>query len=53
VTLNSFMANARFANSVHISIFMGKYAYIYSSNGMQVVAYSPVALHEVAMVGPH
>ena len=53
VTLNSFMANARFANSVHINIFMGKYAYIYSSNGMKVVVYSPSASHEVAMVGPH
>ena len=53
VTLNSFLANTRLANDIHVSIFMGKYAYIYSSSGMQIVAYSPSSLNHVAMVGPH
>ena len=53
VTLNSFLANTRLANDVHVSIFMGKYAYIYSSSGMQIVAYAPSSLNHVAMVGPH
>ena len=53
VTLNSFLANTRLANDIHVSIFMGKYAYIYSSSGMQIVAYAPSSLNHVAMVGPH
>jgi parallel beta helix pectate lyase-like protein len=53
VTLNSFLANTRLANDVHVSVFMGKYAYIYSSSGMQIVAYAPSSLNHVAMVGPH
>jgi Right handed beta helix region len=40
VTLNSFLANARLANGIRVSIFTGKYAYIYSSSGMQIVAFS-------------
>jgi hypothetical protein len=52
VTLNSFLANTRLANGSYISLFMGKYAYIYSQNGMQIVMYLPT-LNSVAMVGPH
>jgi parallel beta helix pectate lyase-like protein len=52
ITLNSFLANTRLANGSYISLFMGKYAYIYSQNGMQIVMYLPT-LNSVAMVGPH
>jgi hypothetical protein len=32
---------------------MGKYAYIYSLNGMQIIVFAPSSLNNVAMVGPH
>ena len=53
VTLNSFLANTRLSNDFHLSIFMGRYAYIYSLNGMQIIVFAPSALNKVAMVGPH
>src|SRR5215207_2333250 len=54
VTLNSFLANTRsLTGSTHIGIFTGQYAYIYSSAGMQIIAFSPISVSEVAMVGPH
>jgi Right handed beta helix region len=51
VTLNSFLANTRLANDIHVSIFMGKYVYIYSSAGMQIVAFS--SSDAIAMQGPY
>jgi hypothetical protein len=51
VTLNSFLANTRLANDIHVSIFMGKYVYLYSSDGMQIVAYS--SSDAIAMQGPY
>jgi hypothetical protein len=51
VTLNSFLANTRLANDIHLSIFIGKYAYLYSSDGMQIVAYS--SSDAIAMQGPY
>ena len=53
VTLNSFLANTRLSNDFHLSIFMGKYAYIYSLNGMQIIVFAPSSLNNIAMVGPH
>jgi hypothetical protein len=53
ITLNSFLANTSLANGNYVSIFMGKYAFIYSLNGMQIVVFFPGALNSVAMVGPH
>jgi len=54
VTLNSFLGNTRtFSGSTHIGIFTGQYAYIYSSFGMQVIAFSQTWPSEIAMVGPH
>jgi len=53
VTLNSFLANTNLANDFHLSIFMGKYAYIYSLNGMQIIVFLPNSLNGIAMVGPH
>lgn len=52
VSLNSFLANAGSARGTQVSIFMGKYVYIYSMYGMQIFAYYPT-LDNVAMVGPH
>ena len=53
VTLNSFLANTRLSNDFHLSIFMGRYAYIYSQNGMQIIVFAPSSLNNIAMVGPH
>lgn len=53
VTLNSFLANTRLANGTYLSIFMGKYAYIYSLDGMQIIVFLPTSLNSVAMVEPH
>jgi hypothetical protein len=53
VTLNSLLANASLSNDFHLSIFMGRYAYIYSQNGMQIIVFAPSSLNNVAMVGPH
>jgi hypothetical protein len=53
VTLNSFLANTRLSNDFHLSIFMGRYAYIYSQDGMQIIVFAPSSLNNVAMVGPH
>jgi hypothetical protein len=50
-TLNSFLANTKLANGTHVSLFMGRYAYIYSLQGMQIVAYVPT-MSDVAMVAP-
>lgn len=50
-TLNSFLANTKLANGAHVSLFMGRYAYIYSLQGMQIVAYVPT-MSDVAMVAP-
>jgi len=52
VTLNSFLANTTLAQSTHVSLFIGKYAYVYSLYGMQIFVYYP-SLDNVAMVGPH
>jgi len=51
VTLNSFLANSSLAQSTHLGLFTGKYAYVYSMYGMQIFLYSPT-LNNVAMVGP-
>src|SRR5215213_4894168 len=53
VTLNSFLANTRLSTDSHIGLFMGRYAYIYSLDGMQIVVFLPSSLNSVAMVGPH
>jgi hypothetical protein len=53
ITLNSFLANTSLANGNYVSIFMGKYAFIYSQDGMQIVVFFPGSLNSVAMVGPH
>jgi hypothetical protein len=37
--------------ATHISLFTGKYAYIYSSSGMQIVMFVPNSLHQFAMGG--
>jgi hypothetical protein len=52
VSLNSFLANHGMAyNNTHIGVFTGKYAYVYLSSGMQIVAYSPSPANELALNG--
>lgn len=51
VTLSSFLANTALAQSTHLGLFTGRYAYIYTMYGMQIFLYSPT-LDNVAMVGP-
>jgi hypothetical protein len=53
VTLSSFLANTSLSTDSHIGLFMGRYAYIYSLYGMQIVVFLPSSLNSVAMVGPH
>jgi hypothetical protein len=52
-TLNSFLANSAIANGGYLTLFMGRYAYVYSMSGMQIVAYYPISLASVAMVSQH
>jgi len=42
VTLNSYITNIRTtAGGIELSIFTGKYTYIYSSSGLHIIAFSP------------
>lgn len=42
VSLNTFLADSRTLNDgVHGALFVGKYAYIHSDSGLQIVAYAP------------
>jgi len=44
MTLNDFLARARLSNGhIHIGVFAGTYTYIYSSSGMQIIAFSPAS----------
>jgi len=53
VTLNSLMANIKtMTGGTHLSIFTGKYAYVYSSSGMHIIAFSPSS-NGIAMAGPY
>jgi hypothetical protein len=49
-TLNSFLAAYNYSG-LHIGPFTGKYAYVYLSSGMQIVAFDPSSLNEFAMNG--
>ncbi len=49
MSLNTFLSDAKMANG-GASIFIGKYAYVYSSAGMQIVAFS--SSDAIAMRGP-
>ena len=54
VTLNSYLANGKsIYASAHLGVFTGKYAYVYTSQGMHIVAFTPSSLDAFAMVGPH
>lgn len=52
VSLNSFLAGHGMTYSnTHIGVFTGKYAYVYLSSGMQIVAYTPSPANELAVNG--
>jgi hypothetical protein len=52
VTLNSFLANTQIANGgTHIGLFIGKYAYVHSDEGLQIVVFLTGSLNEVALNG--
>jgi hypothetical protein len=52
VTLNSYLANVQIANGgTHIGLFIGKYAYVHSDKGLQIVVFVPGSLNEVALNG--
>jgi hypothetical protein len=52
VSLNSFLTKSGMVyGNTHLGVFTGKYAYVYLSSGMQIVAYSPNSLDEFAVNG--
>lgn len=50
VSLSSFLANTKTGNSSMHGTFIGKYAYVHSINGLQIIALYPIS-QEIAMVG--
>jgi hypothetical protein len=52
LTLKSFLASSNLAGSNHGSIFMGKYIFVYSIDGVQIFAYQPDFSEHIAMVEP-
>jgi hypothetical protein len=52
MSLNSFVSSSMTAGqATHISLFTGRYAYIYSSSGMQIVVFVPNSADQLAMGG--
>jgi hypothetical protein len=52
VTLNSFLANVQIANGgTHVGLFIGKYAYVHSDQGLQIVVFLPGSSNEIALNG--
>ena len=52
MSLSDFMVGYDLAGAAtHISLFTGKYAYIYTSSGLQIVMFVPNSLHQFAMGG--
>jgi hypothetical protein len=52
VTLNSFLANVQIVNGgTHVGLFIGKYAYVHSDQGLQIVVFLPGSSNEIALNG--
>ena len=52
MTLKSCMAGSNLAASNHGSIFVGKYIFVYSLDGVQIFVYEPDFSENIAMVEP-